>query len=261
LSLISDKGWPSEDAAGDRKPQKEEKKRKADDSAPEEREILYDGVRFTAKRTGGEDGSIEIVEEDKVGTAAGQWPVGKLFRFVISKKDGTFDGSKEEGERFNHIGFKEQLAPIAKPAFVGLDRPVAPLPSAAMAVDTKPSEFPARLTAPPTIGTASAAPPVAGAKSETSSYLGNGTEFPAKGQASFRELVSDEDFEKIKGIGTWEGRKIEWVRASGTSLCLPCSLSTRIAYLSPFVIHSGRGASTCHRASALSRRAGVWRWR
>ena len=83
-----------------------------------------------------------------------------------------------------------------------------------MAIDTPApsSEFPVRLTAPPTIGSASASADTKPAGDK------KGQEYPAKGQCSFREVVTDEIFEKIKStFGLWEGRKIEWTRASGPS--------------------------------------------
>lgn len=219
--LVGPQGFPKEIVAVDRT-RGDDKKRKAGgqgEDGVEEREVLFDGVRFTARRKGGDGGEVEIVDEATVGAGEGGWETGKVLRFVISKKDGALDGAKEEGEFFNFSELKTQLLPICKPAFVSLlpeSRAIAALPAggSAMAIDTPApsSEFPVRLTAPPTIGSASAPADTKPAGDK------KGQEYPAKGQCSFREVVTDEIFEKIKStFGLWEGRKIEWTRASGPS--------------------------------------------
>ncbi|TNY21397.1 hypothetical protein DMC30DRAFT_202321 [Rhodotorula diobovata] len=215
--LVSDvDGWPSVPSAASAR-EGNSKKRAAEDGS-EEREIFYDGVKFTARRTGGKSGSIELVDEDKIGKGEGQWPTGKVLRFTISKKDGATDGDKEDGERFDFGALKQRLEPIARPGFVSLvdERPIAGLPGGDKDMKDAPaekSEFPTRLTAPPTIATASEAKkedePEAPAK-------GRGEQqYPAKGQASFKDVLSDEQFAKLKSeVAEVEGRKIEWVRVS-----------------------------------------------
>lgn len=209
VSTISSTGFPSElPAEVKREPRTDDKKRKADDSTPDEREILFDGVRFTAKRNGG---SIELVDEENIGKGEGGWSAGKVLQFSVSKLDGTSEG-KENGDELNFGKLKFTLNPISKAGFVSLDsrRPIAALPASTMAVDdVKPSEFPARLTAPPTVGSATETTP------ETKPSTGS-IEYPAKGHASFREVVDDATLEKIQaGAGEFEGRKIQWSRASG----------------------------------------------
>ena len=208
----------------------EVKKRKAPEgdiktpAGPEEREVLYDGVRFTARRDGAE-GAVEIVDIDNVGKGEGGFPVGKVFKFTIAKTDGAFDGEKELGADFDFGSLKAQLMPVCKPAFIQLlpeSRVIAPLPSGSSAkpmdVDVKPSEFPARLTAPPTIGSAADSKPDVKPK-------GN-QPYPAKGQASFKDTVTDEMLATIKEkFGVWEGRKVEWTRVTGAFLWLGDHLS------------------------------------
>ena len=182
-------------------------KRKATEEADiKEREILFNGVTFTARK--GDYGKIEIVDEATVGTGAGGWEGQKVLRFTISKKDGTMEGT-EAGEYFNHGQLKTQLYPICKPAFVAIitdDAPEAKAPAA-------PSEFPPRLDAPPTVVSAASIVPAT-----TTPALSGGQEYPAKGQASFRDVVTDEIFETLKTkLGTWEGRTLTWVRATGKS--------------------------------------------
>lgn len=161
------------------------------------------------------------MDEATVGTGEGGWVPGKLLKFVVAKKDGSTSGAKEQGDRFNVMELKAKIAPLVKPGFIGLDqlnRPIAGLPSTgAMAVDAPaPSEFPTKLTAPPTVGSASDPAPAAAA---TAAPSASGPEFPANGQASFKEEVTDEIFEKIKAdFGTFEGRTVVWSRASRTSL-------------------------------------------
>ena len=220
--LIGAQGFPGVVSTAPR----EDKKRKAagqGEDGTEEREILFDGVRFTAKKSAA--GDVEIVDEENVGRGEGGWPAGKVLRFVIAHSSGALDGPKEEGEPFNFAKLKTELLPICRPAFVALlpdSRPIAPLPSgasapsAAMAVDTPASEFPVRLTAPPTIATASATPAPEAKPAKTS---GNRGEYPAKGQVSFRDPVTDKILETIKStLGLWEARKVEWVRASRQSI-------------------------------------------
>lgn len=217
LRLIGENGFPVPIKPEDSKNGREDKKRKAEDGS-EEREILFDGVRFTARRSGRNDSSIEIVDEANVGTGEGQWVPGKLLKFTVAKKDGAFTGPKEQGGNFNFMELKQKLAPIVKPGFIGLaqsERPIAGLPASTMAVDSKPSEFPTKLTAPPTIGSASDAAKPAEAPASTESGRGGAVEYPAPGQASFKENVTDEIFEKIKSeFSEFEGRKIEWTRAT-----------------------------------------------
>lgn len=207
-NLVGDHGFPlqpSTSAQG-----KSDNKRKAlDEPEITEREILFNGVTFTAKK--GNGGKIEIVDEATVGTGPDEWVGGKVLRFVISKKDGTTDGAIEGGEYFNHGQLKTALFPICKPAFVAI---IAAEPEAdATSVDRESSDFPARATAPPTIQSAAA---VAAAS------IPGGQDYPAKGQASFRDTVTDEIFATLKStLGTWEGRTIEWVRASRKC---PCSV-------------------------------------
>lgn len=175
------------------------KKRKADDE-PEvtEREILFNGVTFTAKR--GYGGKIEIVNEATIGTGAGEWEGGKVLRFTISKKDGTSDGAIEGGEYFNHGQLKTQLMPICKPAFVSII-------SEKVEVEDKPVP---RATAPPVIQSAAAIAAVA-------PVVPGGQEYPAKGQASFRDTVTDEIFATLQStLGKWEGRTVTWIRATGS---------------------------------------------
>lgn len=218
--LIDENGYPSEiepeQARGSM-----DRKRKADDSGSDEREILFDGVRFTAKRTGkGDDATIEIVNEAEVGTGEGQWPAGKLLKFTVSKSDGSMSGDKERGSSFNVMELKSKITPIVKPGFIGLtqnERPIAGLPGSSMAVDAPvKSEFPTKLSAPPTIASASDASTSAPAAASSSEPLPRGVvEYPAAGQASFKEMVTDEILEKIKSqFGEFEGRKIEWTRAT-----------------------------------------------
>ena len=191
-------------AAGDRKT---DNKRKATEEADiTEREILFNGVTFTARK--GDYGKIEIVDEATVGTGAGGWEGNKVLRFTISKKDGTTTGS-EAGEYFNHGQLKTQLYPICKPAFVAIiaeEEPEAKAPAA-------PSEFTPRLDAPPTVVSAASVVPVAVAATLA---VAGGQTYPAKGQASFRDVLTDEMLETLKTkLGTWEGRTITWVRATG----------------------------------------------
>lgn len=180
-------------------------KRKAEEE--EEKEVLYDGVRFTAKK---EAGGVTVVDEDKI---VSQWDTNKLLCFTISKIDGSISpASKEEGEKFDFTKLKIKLTPICKPGFVSLNqssREIAGFPSSSSKMDVTPSEFPVKLTAPPTIGSASDIKPA-------SKPIGEGQEYPAKGTASFRDIVTDEILIKInEELGSFGGRKILWVRASG----------------------------------------------
>lgn len=177
-------------------------KRKADDSVVEERDILFDGVKFTARKTGP---LVEIVDRDTIGLGEGGWPVGKVLRFTVSKKDGTADmgagAETEQGEYFNFTAVKLALLPICKPAFVSLlpaARPIAALPTGttSMAVDT-----PAAPVAPVVVDSS------------------NPQEYPTLGQVSFREVVTEEILAKLRAdVGVWEGRTLTWVRASGECL-------------------------------------------
>lgn len=215
LRLIGENGFPAPITPEDPKNGREDKKRKAP-GAPEEREILFDGVRFTARRTGRDDSTIEIVDEATVGTGEGQWVPGKLLKFTVSKKDGSFSGDKEQGGHFDFMELKQKLVPIVKPGFIGLtqsERPIAGLPSSSMAVDST-SEFPTKLTAPPTIGSAADAAAASSESKPVESPRG-AIEYPAPGQASFKEHVTEEHFDKIKSeFAEFEGRKIEWTRAT-----------------------------------------------
>ncbi|KAL8278734.1 hypothetical protein RQP46_008803 [Phenoliferia psychrophenolica] len=214
-----------------------ERKRKAEEPkaapGPEDREVLYDGVRFTARRdlSKGPDAPVEIVDLENVGTGPDGWPVGKVFKFTIARGDGSFEGETELGAEFDFGALKAQLMPLSKPAFVSLlpesRRPIAPLPSASSAssssakpmdVDAKPttSEFPARLTAPPSIATATpAAAATDDVKPEAPKLKSGNQPYPAKGQASFKDSVTDETFAKLQEkFGVWEGRKMQWTRVS-----------------------------------------------
>lgn len=184
---------------------------------------MFDGVKFTARRTGGEGGEVEIVDKATIGLGEGGWSVGKVMRFTMSKKDGSLTAPSESGEFFNFSSLKTTLAPIAKPAFVSLlpTRTIAALPSTSttstytMAVDTAPSTA-QTLDAPPAIGSSAAiavAVPVVAAPVTDSN---NPQQYPADGQVSFREQVTEEILTKLRAdIGVWEGRKVSWVRASG----------------------------------------------
>lgn len=136
--------------------------------------------------------------------------MGKLIRFTISSKE----DKPEAGERFNYGEFKRRLEPIAKPAFVGLseNRQVAGLPDKKEDSEMK-SEFPEKLKAPPMVVASSEAKKEEGGKLE----LKDGQqEYPAKGQASFKDVVTDELFEQLKkDVSEVNGRKVEWTRASG----------------------------------------------
>jgi lupus La protein len=169
------------------------------------------------------------VDEEKVGTAEGQWPFGKVLRFTVSKKDGSTSGEKEGGERFEYGFFKRRLAPIVNPAFVSLeggDRKIAGLPSGdkEMKPVEEKKEFPTRLTAPPTIAVASEVKAEEPAAATAPSVSESEQSYPAKGQSSFKEVVTDEALEKLRSeVGEVGDRKIEWVRASGSSF-LPLPL-------------------------------------
>jgi hypothetical protein len=224
--LISETGFPTLPQGGKRDDREKEgsKKRGADDSGEQTREILYDGVRFTARKVGG---SVELVDEEKIGTGEGQWPFGKVFRFTISKKDGSSSGDVEGGPKVMFQDFKKRLEPIAKPAFVSVfdNREIAGLPSGdkAMKVEEEKKEFPTRLTAPPTIATASETKKEEDAPTASTVSAGQQA-YPAKGQASFKDVVSEEALAKLKSeVGELDGRKIEWTRVSGSS-CFPPSL-------------------------------------
>lgn len=188
---------------------KDSRKRKADDGV-QEREVLFDGVRFTARKL--ESGDIEIVDEATVGTKDGEW-TNKVLRFNVGSK--AAGGAQEDGEHFNFAELKKRCTPLARPGFFSLlgesNRPIAALPEDKdkMAQD-RPSEFPVKLTAPPTIG--SAADAAAAAPKTTDDRQ---TSYPAKGQASFRDTITDELLDKLKAdVGTFEGRSVEWVRVS-----------------------------------------------
>ncbi|GAA5925717.1 hypothetical protein JCM3775_001482 [Rhodotorula graminis] len=227
--LVSDTdGWPVKpSAAGASRDATTNGKKRAAEDGVDEREIFYDGVKFTARRTGGKAGSIELVDEDKIGTGEGQWPKGKVLRFTVSKKDGSTDGGKEDGEQFDFVALKKRIEPIARPGYVSLfdgARPVANLPGSSSASADKDapmqdakSEFPTRLTAPPTIATASEekkddAAPAAAAESKGAS---GAQQYPAKGQSSFKDVLSEDQFETLKKeVSEVNGRKIEWVRVS-----------------------------------------------
>lgn len=219
--LIGPAGFPKLIVVGERnKP--EDKKRKAEGAVDgvETRTVNFDSVTFEATKTGG---VISLVDVETLGTAPGQWPAGRVVKFIIAKKDGETTGTKENGEYFNFGQLKTKILDF-KPVFVTLldSRPIAALPTAssAMAVDAPTSEFPARLTAPPTIATAT--PAVVEAKA-----TGSGPqEYPAKGQASFKEPVTDEKLEELKTlVATWEGRTVTWTRATGQCSSSPSTES------------------------------------
>ena len=245
--LVSDSdGWPVKpSAAGAPRDASNGKKRAAEDGV-NERDIFYDGVKFTARRTGGKGGSIELVDEDKIGTGEGQWPKGKVLRFTVSKMDGSTDGDKEDGEQFDFVALKKRIEPIARPGYVSLfdgARPVAGLPGSSSAADKDApmqdakSEFPTRLTAPPTIATASDSDKkddAAAAGAAESKGASGAQQYPAKGQSSFKDVLSEDQFETIKKeVSEVEGRKIEWVRVSGASPSLSLSL-----FLPRSLVHS-----------------------
>lgn len=208
--LIATNGTPTVPTAGR---VQDPKKRKSDPDADEDREVLFDGVRFTARRSGG---LISVVDEENVGKGADGWSTGKVLRMVIGVKAGS-TAESEQGEGFNFGKLKADLIPIAKPAFVSIlpeSRTIAnlpsssALPSAAMVVEPS-SDFPERSIAPPTIAIAASSAPT------TSSGYGPQT-YPAKGQVSFKDVVTDELLEKVRSeVATFEGRPITWVRATG----------------------------------------------
>jgi len=139
--------------------------------------------------------------------------MGKLLRFTIVSKE----GKPEAGERFNYGDFKRRLEPISKPAFVGLQekRDVAGLPEKK---DTEmKSEFPEKLKAPPMVV---ASTEKKEEKDDGKLEIKDGQqEYPAKGQASFKDVVTDEQFEQLKkDVSEVNGRKVEWIRAPGTFL-------------------------------------------
>ncbi|GAA5975878.1 hypothetical protein JCM10908_005312 [Rhodotorula pacifica] len=225
--LVGENGFPIKPSAAAAARQNGKKRGAEDENEAEEREIMYDGVRFKARRTGGKDGKVELVGEESIGKGDGGWSTGKVFRFTIAKKDGSTSAeSKEDGERFDFASLKKRLEPIAKPAFVSLveDRQIAPLPAGASGdkdstMKEGKSEFPTRLTAPPEIKSSAevkkdddAAAPAPEASSSGSS---GAQQYPARGQASFKEAVTDETFDKLKSeVGEIDGRKVEWVRVS-----------------------------------------------
>lgn len=243
--LVGAQGFPElPPAMGERRADgKKDNKRKASDG-PEERDILFDGVKFTARRTGGEGSEVEIINKATIGLGEGGWAGSKVMRMTISKKDGTVDGDVETGEFFNFGSFKQTLTPVCKPAFVSLfsSRPIAALPVAAtttaasytMAVDTAPTAS-GSLTAPPTIGSAADIVPepvvaVAEPAKSDDNDRNKPQEYPALGQASFRDPVTEEILAQLRSeVGTWSGRKVTWTRASGAFLfaCLAFSLCLR----------------------------------
>ena len=83
------------------------------------------------------------------------------------------------------------------------------------------SEFPTRLNAPPEIKSSADVKKDDAPEASTSSASGSGAQqYPARGQASFKEVVTDETFDKLKSeVGEIDGRKVEWVRVSGAFLC------------------------------------------
>lgn len=178
------------------------KKRKAGPDGDETREVLFDGVRFTAKKVGEE---VTIVDEENVGLGEGGWATKKVLRMVIGVKVGS-EAATEQGEEFQFNTLKAAIVPILKPIFVSIlpeSRNIAGLPSG-MAVDAPSSDFTARPSAPPAIGSAASA-------------VSKGPQtYPAKGQVSFKESVTDEILAKIQSdVGTFEGRPIQWIRATG----------------------------------------------
>lgn len=208
--FIAANGTPTVPSAG-RVP--DAKKRKSDPDADEDREVLFDGVRFTARRSGG---LVSVVDEENVGKGADGWSTGKVLRMVIGVKAGS-TAESEQGDGFNFGKLKADLIPIAKPAFVSIlpeSRTIAnlpsssALPSAAMVVEPS-TDFPERSIAPPTVAIAASSVP-------TSSNGYGPQTYPAKGQVSFKEVVTDELLEKIRSeVSAFEGRPITWVRATG----------------------------------------------
>ena len=184
------------------------KKRKADDDGAEQtREVLFDGVRFTARKLA--SGEVEIVDEATVGTEAGKW-TNKVLKFVIQSN--AADGAKQDGAHVNFGDLKKLCFPIVKPGFFSLlDKPAGPAAGEAPEAAPK-SEFPVKLTAPPTIGSAAAAPAAVAAPATDARQQA----YPARGQAAFRDEVTDEILAKIQAdIASFDGRSVEWVRVSG----------------------------------------------
>lgn len=221
--LVGEQGFPVKPSAVAAARTNNKKRGAEDDGDAEERDVLYDGVRFKARRTGGKDGKVEIVDEDNLGKGEKGWSTGKVLRFTIAKKDGsTSTDSKEDGEKFDFASLKKRLEPVGKPGFVSLldDRPIAPLPSGdkdSAMKDAKP-EFPTRLNAPPEIKSAADVKKDEPAPEASTSSSG-AQQYPARGQASFREALTDEKFEQLKSeVGEIDGRKVEWVRVSGAFL-------------------------------------------
>ena len=83
------------------------------------------------------------------------------------------------------------------------------------------SEVPTRLNAPPEIKSSADVKKDDAPEASTSSASGSGAQqYPARGPASFKEVVTDETFDKLKSeVGEIDGRKVEWVRVSGAFLC------------------------------------------
>lgn len=220
--LVGEDGFPVKPSAVAAARANGKKRGAEDDGEAEEREIMYDGVRFKARRTGGKDGKVEIVDEATVGQGEGGWSTGKVLRFTIAKKDGsTSADAKEDGGKFDFASLKKRLEPVAKPAFVQLldERTIAPLPSGDKdsAMKDAKSEFPARLNAPPEIKSAAEVKSDAAAPAAEASTSSSGAQqYPARGQASFKEALTDDMLEKLKSeVSEIDGRKVEWVRVSG----------------------------------------------
>ncbi|BGP54483.1 hypothetical protein JCM8202_001563 [Rhodotorula sphaerocarpa] len=219
--LVGEDGFPVKPSAVAAARANGKKRGAEDDGEAEEREIMYDGVRFKARRTGGKDGKVEIVDEATVGQGEGGWSTGKVLRFTIAKKDGsTSADAKEDGGKFDFASLKKRLEPVAKPAFVQLldERTIAPLPSGDKdsAMKDAKSEFPARLNAPPEIKSAAEVKSDAAAPAAEASTSSSGAQqYPARGQASFKEALTDDMLEKLKSeVSEIDGRKVEWVRVS-----------------------------------------------
>ncbi|KAK4058495.1 hypothetical protein OIO90_000657 [Microbotryomycetes sp. JL221] len=196
------------------------KKRKAQEDGPEERDIMFDGVRFKAKRIN--DDSVELVDENSIGTTEGQWPKGRLLKFTIKTK-----GSDDT--RFNYIELKNQISSIVKPGYIGLDTKdeqqvdkvqasasgsngtsTGGFKSVAM-TDVGEGVIKPKLNAPPTIASAS----TTSSSSIEPSQVVNDDQNLLRGTASFKQIVDDEAFNKIQSeFSNFQGQELNWTRAT-----------------------------------------------
>ncbi|KAL8287152.1 hypothetical protein RQP46_003604 [Phenoliferia psychrophenolica] len=203
-------------------------------NGPEDRDVSYYGVHFTARRDGGVDAPVEIVDVESVGKGPNGWPSGRVVRFTISKSDGSFDGKMELGPDFAFLRLKVSLIPLAKPVWVGIlpgsSRPIAPLRSVTgsfesentMDVESKSIESSATVAASSLLATTSTVDVKSGTSRRESGTQG----YPATGQVTFDKDLMDETLAKIKArFGTWEGRRLQWERLTRSSLFIlfPCA--------------------------------------